>query len=91
MQKKKDIILSKEALDKLKDIFDKIIEEPSFGNGRYVRNILEQAEIAKSSRLLKNDTDSLTEEDVKTILAEDIKILAVSQKEEQMKVKVIGF
>lgn len=56
-----------------------------------MRNILEQAEIAKSSRLLKNDTDSLTEEDVKTILAEDIKILAVSQKEEQMKVKVIGF
>lgn len=89
--KEKDIILSKEALDKLKDIFDKIIEEPSFGNGRYVRNILEQAEIAKSSRLLKNDTDSLTEEYVKTILAEDIKMLAVSQKEEQRKIKVIGF
>ena len=44
------------------------------GNGRYVRNLLEQAKMNQASRLLEYDFDAITAEEIKTIKAEDIVI-----------------
>lgn len=74
MAGKKNLVLAPETVDKMHGIFDEIGKQPDFGNGRAVRNILEAAKMAMSSRLLKSDIDKLTEEDVKTVLPEDISI-----------------
>ena len=43
-----------------------------FGNGRYVRNIFEQAKMNQASRLLEKDFDDITSDEITTITAEDI-------------------
>ena len=73
MAKKKNLVLAPETVEKMRSIFDEIGKQPDFGNGRAVRNVLEAAKMAMSSRLLRrSDIDKLTEADVKTVLPEDI-------------------
>ena len=64
--------LSKDAVAKLEILFDIARQQNDFGNGRYVRNILEQARMSQATRLMEADFDSITTEDVVTIKAEDI-------------------
>ena len=70
--KQKGLILADDAKEKLRGIYDIAIRDDDFGNGRYVRNILEKAKMAQASRLVTMDYDSITMEDVKTIVASDI-------------------
>ena len=77
--KQKDLILSEGALEKLEGIFDQAQNDRDFGNGRYVRNIIEQAEMNRASRLVEMDQYLVTEEDVKTILPEDIEMPAIAK------------
>ena len=49
-----------------------ITPEVDFGNGRYVRNIFEQAKLNQASRLIEKDIDTLTPDDITTITEEDI-------------------
>ena len=55
-------------------VFENAQNESDFGNGRYVRNIVEKAKMCQSSRLVAMDLDSVTEMDLSTIRAEDIEI-----------------
>lgn len=58
---------------KLKGIFAQARTEKGFGNGRYVRNVMEQAKLAHASRLMKlKNPEDLTEEQLTTLTAEDI-------------------
>ena len=70
--KNKGISFSEDAVAKLETIFDLARQQNDFGNGRYVRNILEQARMSQATRLMEADFDSITTEDVVTIKAEDI-------------------
>ncbi len=70
----KGLCLSENAEEKLRPVFDRAKENADFGNGRYVRNIIEKARMAQASRLLSMDVDAVTAEDVRTILAGDIEI-----------------
>ncbi len=72
--KKKGLILADDAKEKLRGIFDIAVRDDDFGNGRYVRNILEKAKMAQASRLVTMDYDLITMEDVKTIVASDIEM-----------------
>lgn len=65
-----------EARVKLKTIFDNAITEEDFGNGRYVRNIIEKARMKQADRLIKMDVDKLTDADIKTLKAGDIEVPA---------------
>ena len=85
--KNKGFRLSEDAMEKLETVFDAVRGQSDFGNGRYVRNILEQARMAQASRLLKADFDSVTAEDIATVKAVDIP--DVPQKPE--KKRRIGF
>jgi divalent metal cation (Fe/Co/Zn/Cd) transporter len=60
-----------------------------FGNGRYVRNLIELSTLRQASRLAKSDIDSLSDEDMKTITKEDI--VAPLLKHEEVKSSRIGF
>lgn len=84
--KQKGLILADDAKEKLRGIYDIAIRDDDFGNGRYVRNILEKAKMAQASRLVTMDYDLITMEDVKTIVASDIEM--PPKKAEKMR---IGF
>ena len=63
-------------------------EELDFGNGRFVRNVLEKAKMAQATRLLAMDIDKVNAADVATINGEDIEEVSVYRKAEKRK---IGF
>ena len=86
--KKKGLVLSDDACDKLEDVFDSARSESDFGNGRYVRNVIEQAKMAQATRLLAMDVDSIRRKDVVTLCADDITQPALSHKPP---VRSIGF
>lgn len=48
--------------------------KPDFGNGRYVRNIIEKARMAQAERLVENYSEQLTDKEICTLTAEDIEI-----------------
>ena len=66
--------LTEEAADKLEKIFEIACRQPNFGNGRFVRNIIEQAKMSQSERLLSKNYDDITEEDIISITADDIEV-----------------
>ena len=72
--KNKGISLEDAALQKLETIFETARKQSDFGNGRYVRNVLEQAKMNQASRLLEYDFDDITTEEITTIKAVDIVI-----------------
>ena len=72
--KNKGIYLEDAALQKLGTIFETARKQSDFGNGRYVRNVLEQAKMNQASRLLEYDFEDITTEEITTIKAVDIVI-----------------
>lgn len=72
MGKRKGVRFDAEALGKLTSVFEEGCKQSDFGNGRFVRNILEQAKMNQASRLLTYDFENITTEDIQTIRAEDI-------------------
>lgn len=85
--KKKGVKLDDHAMKKIHLIMEDAVKTEDFGNGRYVRNIIEKAKMAHSSRLIKMDIDSVTKDDIVTITAEDIEI----PKQTKKTAKLIGF
>ena len=71
---KKGMHFTEDAIDRLRECFSIAINEPYFGNGRYVRNVIERARMAQSSRLLTKEIDNITREDILTFTAEDIEL-----------------
>ena len=69
---KKGLILDDAAIDRVREVMTQAKSQPDFGNGRFVRNVIEKARLAQSSRLVKMDYDLVTTDDVKRICAEDI-------------------
>ena len=84
---KKGMRFSEDAMDKARDIFASARTNSDFGNGRYVRNMIEQAKMQQANRLVAMDVSKVTKEMVTTLEAEDIIQPKVSQKE----VRRIGF
>lgn len=72
MADSKGFVLTDDALDKLRSGFEEVRRLPDFGNGRCVRNVLEQAKMALSERILKIDYDGVTKTDITHICADDI-------------------
>lgn len=85
----KGLSLTDDAMDKLKLLLSDATEQKDFGNGRFVRNVIEKAQMAQLDRLVKMDFEDVTEEAVKTITAEDIVMPeAIAQKHKNIK---LGF
>ena len=68
--------LSTEALNELKELFAKAAKATNFGNGRFVRNVYEKSLNTQALRL--STTGNFSVEALKTITAEDIKAVDVS-------------
>ena len=82
------LILDEGAENKIRAIADDARRIDDFGNGRYMRNVIEKARIAQGSRLLRMDYDSVTQDDVKRLCAEDIEMPEIKLKKAS---RSIGF
>ena len=74
ISKKKGLILAEDARGKLHDVFRIALKDSDFGNGRYVRNVIEKAKMAQASRLVASDYNHINSDDVRTIVASDIEM-----------------
>lgn len=83
MAKKQDLNLTDDALEKMHEVFTVAREDEEFGNGRFVRNILEDARMAQASRLVEMDFDEVKKKDVHTIIADDIEMPAAIEKNQE--------
>lgn len=73
LAKKKDIILSDEVREKCQSIFKKICGHEEFGNGRFARNLLEQALMRQAQRIFSREgEDEISREEILTLKVEDI-------------------
>ena len=72
--KRKGLELSEEASEKMEQLFFAAREQADFGNGRYVRNVIEKAQLAQAVRLLDQDYERITNKDIVTLQAEDIEL-----------------
>ena len=72
---KEGLALGRSAQEKLASVFETARRQADFGNGRYVRNVLEKAKMAQATRLLTQDYESLTQEDLTTCVPRILKCL----------------
>ncbi len=77
----KKLVLTDNARAKVREYIRSVCGSDDFGNGRFMRNLLEQAIVQHSSRLLHSDLDQVKEDDVKQLTREDFENLRVTQKE----------
>lgn len=71
MLEKADKEADEEAFAKVRGIIEKNSLQPDYGNGRFVRNLLEKATLRQASRLLTLDPNAITSADVRQLLPED--------------------
>ncbi len=57
--------------EKLLPLFESARKERDFGNGRFVRNLFDKARLRQANRILARDADSVSNEDVIALCAED--------------------
>ena len=81
--KRKGLELSEGACKKMDQLFSAAREQADFGNGRYVRNVIEKAQLAQAVRLLDQDYDRITNKDIVTLKAEDIELPEIEKERRQ--------
>lgn len=86
--KAKGLKLSEDALSKLSEVFEAARLSPDFGNGRYVRNVIEHTEMNMAGRLLSIEPETMTAEALTTITAEDVDM---PERRPEKREKRIGF
>ena len=86
--KTKGVELTERALDKLSTVFEVAKTQPDFGNGRYVRNVIELSKMNQAYRITSLEPEKITEKILTTIEEEDIEIPKI--KNSKVK-RTIGF
>ncbi|MCL2493976.1 MAG: AAA family ATPase [Clostridiales bacterium] len=76
--KAEGMLLSEEVHEKVLPIMEKASREKEFGNGRYVRNLIEHARMRQAGRLLAMDA-VVTETDAVTLVSDDFEELRLSE------------
>jgi SpoVK/Ycf46/Vps4 family AAA+-type ATPase len=91
MTKEKGYILEDEAVEKCREIFNIACQNEEFGNGRFVRNVLEQAIIKQSARICNEyNNQDLDEKELSKLSSSDFDINAAETYKAPEKI-AIGF
>ncbi len=88
MASKKEMTITDRAMKKLRKTYERVCGESDYGNGRFVRNILEEAEMNLAERVLEEFQDDFTKELLTTIEECDI---PDGKSEEKVEERRIGF
>ena len=78
MAREQQLHLAEGVREKLLNLFALALQQPDFGNGRFVRNLLEKARMKQAGRLVQRDADQVTPEEVSTLLPEDFAFPALT-------------
>jgi AAA+ superfamily predicted ATPase len=71
--RQKRMTYSDAVLDVVRRIIPPAPRAHNFGNGRFIRNVLEEAISNQATRLAEHDPDTLTERELRELLPEDVK------------------
>ena len=82
------LTLTPEAMERAEEIFRTASRQPGFGNGRFARNLLEQARLRQARRLLKDLDTRPGRTELLTLTADDFALPAECRREEK---RPIGF
>lgn len=75
MAKRRGYEISDEVAEHCKKIFKRVAKKKNFGNGRFVRNLLEQAWLKQAQRIIKENEDGeVTKEDLTSFKVEDFDV-----------------
>jgi SpoVK/Ycf46/Vps4 family AAA+-type ATPase len=75
MVKHKGYCMDKAVYDRCYGIFEEVCQREEFGNGRFVRNLLEQAMMSQSSRIIReNKGKKVSRKTLKTLKIEDFDV-----------------
>lgn len=88
MLSRKQMTIKDEAMEKLKKLYENAKNNRNFGNGRFVRKMLEGAEMNLAERVAGLDESMITTELISTIEEEDI---PEAETEKEQKRKQMGF
>ena len=89
MLSKMQMEITDPAMEKLKVIYEEARKDKSFGNGRFVRQMLENAKMNLAERILKLEETQLTPQVITTIEEDDITVTEI--KSEPVEKGRIGF
>ena len=84
----KGVTLTDGAVARLSVLFDAARTQPDFGNGRYVRNVIEMSKLNQASRIMTIDPNHVTDEILTSIEADDIEIPVIRTAPQK---RLIGF
>lgn len=73
--RKNNLRFTKESHNKLFSVLNTARKTADFGNGRYVRNLIEQARMEQANRIVQMDCEDVTEETLQTLTESDIPVL----------------
>lgn len=89
MAEKKSYNLDDEVIGHCKKIFKRAAKKKNFGNGRFVRNLLEQASLKHARRIIREHENSeVTKEDLLNFTVDDFKVNVDKTYKEE---KLLGF
>lgn len=74
MVKNQKLTLAPAAEAVIHEILAKGSATEDFGNGRFVRNLLEKARMKQATRLVALDPDAVTADDIRTLTAADFEM-----------------
>ena len=83
--------LADDAGEMLVPIFENALASGDFGNGRFARNLVEQAQLAQAVRLSTLDFDSLSGDDLITLCAQDFSQINTGIRLDENRKQRIGF
>lgn len=83
--------LADDTCETLVPIFENALASGDFGNGRFARNLVEQAQLAQSVRLSALDFDSLSGDDLITLCAQDFSQINTGIRLDENRKQRIGF
>ena len=88
MLSQKQMSITKEAMENLKDTYEIAMKNDDYGNGRFVRKMLEEAEMNLAERILNMGDIEFSDELITTIEEGDIEVYKLAEKKEKIS---IGF
>ncbi len=71
--RQKGMIYTDDVLDVVRSVIPPAPRGHNFGNGRFIRNVLEEAVANQATRLSDHDPETLTERTLRELLPEDVK------------------
>ena len=75
----KGVTFTEGAVEKLASVFEEARKQPDFGNGRYVRNVLELSKMNQAARILDMDPEKVSVTMLTSISEQDIEIPLAKQ------------